>query len=181
MRKRRSGTKNDVIIDLTSLLDVIFIILLVVLCGQYGVRDRLTLAQSETEQMREKAEKEYLLYADWVETEDNLHKYVWAVSVMVPYNKNEVTQREIKLLKEGEEIESFELIGNEVAGSVEAFRNSLIEFIKANQDKPVILSLNEADDYILYRDEVMVNEIFAELSREYSNVYIKGNVGEETK
>lgn len=181
MRKKRRGTKSDIIIDLTSLLDVMFIILLVVLCGQLNVRDRLSQTQSDTEQLHEQVKNEYQLYADWVDTEDNLHKYVWAASVVVPYNKEEVTQREIKLLKEGSEIESFPLIGTEVSDSIAAFRNSLVEFIKENKDQPVILSLNEADDNILYRDEVMVNEIFTELSKEYPNVYIKRNVSEEAK
>ena len=82
------------------------------------------------------------------------------------------------MLKEGEEIERFELSGNNVTDAVEAFKKSLTGYIEAYNDRPVILSLNEKDDTILYRDEVMVTEIFFELTREYGNVYIRGSMNE---
>ncbi|MBP3577116.1 MAG: hypothetical protein J6K15_03290, partial [Lachnospiraceae bacterium] len=109
------------------------------------------------------------------------NQYVFAVSVVVPYDKEDVTRRTIQILKEGEEIESFDLVGNNVKSSVEAFRDSLVKFVEANKDRPVILSLNEKDDTILYRDEVMVTDIFYELTKEYNNVYIRGSIHEEEK
>ena len=45
----------------------------------------------------------------------------------------------------------------------------------------MILSLNEKDDNILYRDEVMVTDIFYELTKEYNYVYIRGSLHEEEK
>lgn len=179
MRKNRNGYKRDIIIDLTSLLDVIFILLLVVLCGQSGIREGLEQSNAEYEHARAQAEANHQLYEDQLEIADHLDKYVWAVSVVVPYDEKEITQRQIKLLKEGGEIESFDLVGNEVTGSAKAFKESLTDYIRKYKDRPVILSLNEEDDRILYRDEVMVNEIFVELSKEYTNVYIKGNINEE--
>lgn len=179
MRKKRNGLMRDVVIDLTSLLDVIFILLLVVLSGQKSINEDLERSNAEFEQMQAQAEAQYRLYEDQLETVGGLNRYVQAVSVAVPYNEEEITRRQIKLLKEGGQIENFDLVGNEVEGAREAFRESLAGFIRANKNRPVILSLNEEDDKILYRDEVMVNEIFAGLSREYGNVYIKGNMGEE--
>ena len=45
-----------------------------------------------------------------------------------------------------------------------------------------MLSLNDDNEYILYRDEVMVNDIFDEIIKTYRNVYvIKGSVSEEIK
>lgn len=181
MRRKRSGSKSDIIIDLTSLLDVIFIMLLVVLCGQSSINESLAEEQSNAEYARTQAESEYQLYKDQIETADSLNQYVWAVSIEVPYNEKEITQRQIRLLKEGEEIESFDLIGNDVTSTIETFKENLVGFIQENKDRPVILSLNEENDKILYRDEVMVNKIFIELSKEYSNVYIKGKIGEDTK
>jgi len=181
MRRKRKGTKGDVLIDVTSLLDVMFIILLVVLWGQNRVEDDLKSTQTDATYAKSQAMAEYQLYQDQMELADSLNQYVWAVSVVVPYNENEVTQRQIKLLQEGQEIKSFDLIGNNVSDSVKAFRECLVEYIKENQDRPVILSLNEDDDYILYRDEVMVQEIFNELAGNYSNVYMKGSVGGEEK
>lgn len=179
MRRKRRGSGRDVLIDLTSLLDVMFIILLIVMWGQNSVEGNLEKTQEEAEEAKIQAENEYLLYEELLETADNLNQYVWAVSIIVPYDADDVTQRKIQMLKEGEEIESFELVGNNVADSVEAFRKSLIGYVKKYEDRPVILSLNEKDENILYRDEVMLNEILTELAKEYNNVYIKGSVSRE--
>ena len=181
MRRKRKGAGSDVLIDLTSLLDVIFIILLVVMWGQNQVEGNLKQSQAEAEYAKAQTEAEYRLYEQQIETADNLNQYVWAVSVVVPYDKEDVTQREIIMLKEGEIIERFELVGNNVKASVEAFEKSLKKYIEANADRPVILSLNENDDTILYRDEVMVTELFLKLTGEYSNVYVRGNTGKEEK
>jgi len=181
MRKKRSGSGRDVLIDLTSLLDVIFILLLIVLWGQNNKQDELLRMQAEAERSKVQAEAEYKLYEQQTELADNINRFVCAASVVVPYDKKNVTKRTIQILKEGEEIESFELAGNNVTASVENFRASLIRYIEANKTKPVILCLNENDDNILYRDERMVTEIFVELAKEYTNVYIRGSISGEAK
>lgn len=178
MRKRKGGRKGDIIIDLTSLLDIVFIILLVVMCGQSGLNRNLSDAMDKAEEAERKSQAAYVLYDDQSKIADNLNQYVLAVTVVVPYNEKDVTKREVRILKEGNTIESFRLVGNNISESRSAFKESLAGYAKENSDRPVILSLNEDDDYILYRDEVMVNEIFRELALEYSNIYIKGNVSE---
>ena len=181
MRRKRRGSGGDVLIDLTSLLDVIFIILLIVMWSQDIVEDNLKQSQAEAEYAMSKTEAEYKLYEQQLKIADNINRYVFAVSVVVPYDKDDVTQRKIQILKEGEEIESFDMVGNNVTEAIEAFRTSLVSYIEKNKTRPVILALNENDDNILYRDEVMVTEIFLELTKEYSNVYIRGSVSEEAK
>ena len=181
MRRKRNRFKSDVIIDLTSLLDVIFIILLVVLCGQSSMKENLSELQSEAENAQREADEVYQLYKEQIEIADNLNQYVWAVSIMVPYDENDVTKRQIRFLKEGQEIETIELIGNDVTSAIETFKKSLTKYIQEHEDRPVILSLNEEDDYILYRDEIMVTEVFLELANKFSNVYIKGTVSEGIK
>lgn len=177
--RRRNRSKSDVFIDLTSLLDVIFILLLIVLCGQSAVSDELVKTQKEAEKARIEAEEKSMLYEDQMELADRINQYVWAVSIMVPYEEEEITRRQIRFLKEGEEIETIELVGNNVADSVKRFKESLTDYIEKNQEYPVILSLNDDDDYILYRDEVMVNEVFLELADTFGNVYIRGTTSEE--
>lgn len=179
MRKRRGGRKGDIIIDLTSLLDIVFIILLVVMCGQTSMNQNLSEATKQAEDAERQYNAEYYAYKDQREIADNLNQYVLAVSVVVPYEEEDVTRRHLVILREGKEIEQFELVGNDVSASRQAFQDKLVEFAKEYADRPVILSLNEADDNILYRDEVMVQEIFAEVSGAYSNVYIKGTVSED--
>lgn len=180
MRKKRKS-RGDIVIDLTSLLDVIFILLLVVLCGQQGINENLKEKSIEQENAVAQADATREMYEDMIDMEDNIQQMVWAASIAVPYEKTEITKREIKVLVEGEEIESFPLIGNDVEESINQFREVLIEYIESNQDRPVILSLNDNDDNILYRDETRVNDIMTELIETYNNVYIRGSVSEEEK
>lgn len=180
MRRRRGNSRGDILIDLTSLLDVIFIILLVVLCGQRYEGQELTNGQAAAEKAQAKAKAEYQLYADQLELADSLNQLVCAVSVIVPYQED-VTKRTIMILKEGEVIEEIPLRGHETKDAFAEFRASLVDYIQENKEHPVILSLNEDDEYILYRDEMAVSEIFADLAGEHANVYIKGSISEEAE
>lgn len=173
-RKNRKSKKN-LIIDLTSLLDVIFIILLALMVSQ---KDASAQQQQDLEEQITQAENAQQLYEDMLDTQNNLSKYVYAVSITVPYDKDEIHKREIMLLTEGSEPQTFPLIGNETDESLAAFKESLAASVASHADCPVILSLNDDDEKILYRDEKAVSAILYELSAEYDNVYIKGNLSE---
>lgn len=175
---RNKRSRSDIIIDLTSLLDVIFILLLVVMIGQKTAtaqsEQELAQLQEQAEVQIEEAENAKQIYENIAES----YKYVWAASVSVPFDADEIQKRTIKLFVNGEEIRSFDLIGNNVESTFEEFEEILEEYISKYNDSPVILSLNDDDDKILYRDEKKITEIFNELAENNSNVYIKGNLSE---
>lgn len=191
MNRNRRNSRSDIIIDLTSLLDVIFIILLVVLCSQqasaseqedsYSGRLKvLEQAEKEADKAKKDAETARDVYNDAADTNTGLGKYVFAVSIAVPYDDADVTKREIKLLREGEgEIETYELRGYDTAGAMEEFTSDLERYITKYEDSPVIISLNDDDERILYRDETEISSILFELSGRYDNVYVKGNLGDD--
>lgn len=172
MRRRRKRN-NDLMIDLTSLLDVIFILLLVILCGEQIAKEEYISQEQAAAEMVQEAEATKELYADQIELSDNLNQYVYAISVYSDYNPEQITVRKIRVLKEAQEIESFDLIGADTAEAYEAFHGCLEEYITENATQPVILSLNEGDEKILYRDEKAILQIFEQLSDDYENVYIK--------
>ena len=179
MGRKRRNAGNGVLIDLTSLLDVIFILLLVVVCSynyekQKNEQDAVVARESMTSAQAE-AEADSKAYTDMLETQNALQDYVWAASIVVPFEPDEITLRHIKVLREDSEIVSIDLAGNDVSESIEQFRDILTDYISEHSDRPVILSLNENDDSILYRDERMINEILNELSDTFDNVYLKGN------
>lgn len=175
MSRKNRKIKKDFIIDLTSLLDVIFIILLVVMVGE---KDSSAQQQQDLEEQIEQAENDKQLYEDMLDTQNNLSKYVYAVSITVPYDKDEIHKREIMLLTEGSEPQIFTLKGKDTTDTLAEFKESLVASIASHADCPVILSLNDDDEKILYRDENAVSDILYELSAEYDNVYIKGNLSE---
>lgn len=172
MRRRRSS-RGDIVIDLTSLLDVIFIILLVVMCSQQLMKQEYQEQAQDAIETVQDAEAISELYKEQMELQDNLNEYVLKLSVFADFNPERVTLRTVRVLKEGQEIERYELIGANTAKAYENFEKSLVKYVEENSDKPVIFTLNEGDEKILYRDEKAILQIFEKLSDEYTNVYIR--------
>lgn len=170
-RKRRRN--NDLVIDLTSLLDVIFILLLVILCAEQIAKEEYVDREQAAAEKVQEAEAAKELYNDQIEFSDSINQYVCAISVYSDYNPDQITVRKVRVLKEAQEIESFDLIGADTKEAYEAFTECLTKYITDNAEQPVILSLNEGDEKILYRDEKAILKIFQQLSDDYENVYIK--------
>ena len=171
--RRRRNKRDDLIIDLTSLLDIIFIILLVVMCSQQLTKwDYESQEQAATEKVLD-AEAAAELYRDQMETHDKLNEYVVKLSVYSDFNPNQITVRKVRILKELQAIETIDLIGADTSDAFAQLEESLVAYIQENSDKPVILSLNEGDEKILYRDEKTILAIFERLRETYTNVYVK--------
>ena len=168
MRKRRHN-QGDILIDLTSLLDVVFIILLVVICNQQKITSEVQTQQAEAAELSERADVQLQLYQDQMNMMDNL----CLVSVNARYESENVTVRHVYIQKKGEELEEIDFIGKQTAESLQKIKSSLEEYIQSHPGNPVILSLNENDEKILYRDEKAIQTIFNDLKRDFENVYIK--------
>ncbi len=168
-RQRRQRNKRDILIDLTSLLDVVFIFLMVVLYNQQNETREAQAKNIEASEIMEQAKVQLELYTDQMDSVDNL----CLVSVYARYEPDNITQRHLSIQKKGEEIEEIELIGNNTKEAFDTLQSSLRAYIELNKEKPVILSLNEKDENILYRDEKEILIIFDKLKHELNNVYIK--------
>ena len=180
MKKRRHRAKSDILIDLTSLLDVIFIVLLVVIARQQTLSEKMQDQAKNANEMLEQAsdvareaQAKYELYVDQMEMADNINQYVIVISVNATYNEDNVTQRDVRILCEGDEVKSFALRGTNVQTSMNEFEAALEDYVKHHPDRPVILSLNENDEKILYRDERAIQKIFESLKGKYDNVFVR--------
>ena len=180
--KRRHRAKSDILIDLTSLLDVIFIVLLVVIGRQMTLTDKqaeqvkASVAVEEATAQAEVAHAKYQLYLDQLDTADTLNQMVCALTIYCYYNENDVTERYVEILKKGDaEPTVITMRGENVAPKLQEVKETIIEYVEDNKDFPVILSLNEGDEKILYRDEKAIKTIFENLSEDetHPNVYVK--------
>ena len=193
-RSSRSG-KTDILIDLTSLLDIVFIVLLIVMCGQQLVSADSAARAEEADKKLEEAEDRYELadsmikafearteaYEKHMEAYDNFDTYVSFVDVVAYYDSSaRITDRTI-LIYAGYP-DRYEFPGINVnAGNEEDAYADLTSALKAVIEEaagkdthvPVILSLNSGDDKILYRDEVAITNIFNMLAVSYDNVFIR--------
>ena len=172
--------KGDIIIDLTSLLDVIFILLLIIMCNQFTkiteYEDMSQTAMSTSASAN--AAKE--LYEQQLDTQDNINSYVYAVSIYSYYEPENITTRYLRVLREDEVIFEESMIGNNTDDAFTALEEELISYAMQYPDNPIIISLNENDENILYRDEQRIIDILLDVStmEECSNVYIKGYLEE---
>lgn len=172
MRKRRKS-KLGVLIDLTSLLDVIFIILMIVVSNQMKQSQDLKEYQNNVKQLQDSVEVEKRVYQDQVDTVENLNEYVWTISVNASFDVDTITNRTIRMVKNAEDAEEFQLVGANVSEAMNRFEQRLREHIEESRDAFVLLSLNEKDERILYRDEQAILRIFEELLEEYPSVHVK--------
>lgn len=177
----KRNRRRDAVLDLTSLLDVIFIVLLLVMSRQQlisednaAVKEKLNKEIEAQQELKEDASEIVGVYNMEMEMHESINAYAPCVCVYANYLDNNPSERHIRVKVGDSEIQSpYNLYADKTATVYEEFTNDLRAFIEENQDKPVLLSLNEGDENILYRDEVQILEIFDSLKDEYENVYIK--------
>ena len=106
----------------------------------------------------------------------SLQNIVCAISVYCYFEENDVTERHIEILRKGSDkaILTFDLHGKgkDVDDAYSQFETALRDYVSANAEFPVILSLNENDEKILYRDQEKIKGIFDKLMQEQDNVYV---------
>ncbi len=188
-------SKNDILIDLTSLLDIVFIVLLIVMCGQQLLSDKTKKAEATALEQAEKAEKmldeadaalrESGALADYYEKHidafENSEQYVRFIDVVSFYDSSvRLTDRTILVtagLNEGNEIKRIDLTPANEPDAYAELEKLLTEAVesaaKADAQVPVILSLNSQDAKILYRDEVAISNIFKALAETHNNVFVR--------
>ncbi len=169
--RKRNDAKRNVLIDLTSLLDVVFIVLLVVVCQLQNTKQNNDQAVLEANEAQESAEAAKRMYEDQADSLGNISDYIIFISINSHYEAN-LTTRHINLLCSDKEItipEISDLKGTEVEGYTE-LRSFIQGYAAENSSRTIVLSLNENDEKILYRDEKAIKNIFNDLCAAYSNV-----------
>ncbi len=176
MRRIRRG-KSDIIIDLTSLLDVIFILLMVVLARQQVAGMDLekkeafvTELQASIEKTEAEERDKLRLYSDQLDIADK----TVIITVTATFNPIEPKVRTLRILKNGnEKADEFALNGADTADAYQAFEKRLKEYVSSAQGLPVILSIADDGSEILYRDQQKIESIFNGLNESSDDIYIR--------
>lgn len=171
MKKLRNKGIPD--LDMTPLLDVIFIILMVVICHQMLNTDN---AKQDIEQLNEQldvATAENEVHKAQLEAYDSEEALVAFVTLYADYKTNNPKIRYIKLAYNNSyAISDIEITPDNESEAFASFKDALTSFISDKQDMPVMLVLDES--HILYRDQVRLTETLKELETEYDNLYLTG-------
>lgn len=170
MKRRRS--RSNILIDLTSLLDVVFIVLLVVMCQLQDTKNTYSAEEKKAKQQEKEFNDLKNQYSDQLKSLGSVSDYIAYINVNAHYDEDLVT-RHISILNsdnQSEIPEIPELKGLRVSDGYEELSEYLRTYIAENSERVVVLSFNENDEDILYRDEKAIKQIFNQLSSEYPNI-----------
>lgn len=180
-KKSKIKSIGQLLIDLTPLLDVVFLLLMVVLCYQDNYKDT-----ADTERMfAEEQASQAMLQMEAVESRnealenrvDFLQKtdsYIEIVTVYATYNSSNRKSRTIHILSAaGEQTIPLTPSNSELAW--EECRSSIAAVLDANAADtlrhPVLLNIQ--DSKMLYRDYKRLSDIYSELCGSYDNLYLR--------
>ncbi len=173
-----NGKKNGVEIDLTSMLDVIFIILIVVMCsvaaGGESNKDLAKANDDLTKQLKYTTH-ELTTTVDLVEAQDNLLEEVAIMVLHADYDADNPADRGMWLLRstsEGEEEVEPERITLNNESREEAFleiEQRIIDYLNSNEGIPVLISIDKSQ--ILYRDYNQLDAMLTKMQEDYNNLF----------
>ena len=165
--------KARIDVDLTSLLDVIFIILMVVLCHQQvDANNNQAVMENLQSQISaaEDAVAENVMYEERLDTYENIDEYINLITVYAEYDVSDVTKRYIRIMNGENEIKKIEITPESETEGYAQFEEALKALItESDSTKPVLCSLDL--NQILYRDAIKINDIVSKI--EDSDLYFK--------
>ncbi len=167
LRNRNSGG-----IDLNPLLDVIFIILLVVVCNSATQTVSLKDAAEQAEQREAEAAQVRDIYEEQLDSMENMADYVVPVTIMIRPDLEDVHNRTAEILM-GEKLTEIEITPETEDTAYEEIKTMLTGELSGAEGRVMLLSLNDDDEQILYRDEKRVKDISEDLKEEFGNLFLK--------
>ncbi len=181
----RRKSIGQILIDLTPLLDVVFILLIVVLSFQdtYIAEANKNVKRAEedmadieddmahTEAIIDNVEEQNDTYA-------NEKDYLSVVTISANYKPNNIKYRTIVLSINGEKPIEIELNPSNGEVAWKECRDAIVSCLEERPDYPMIYKIK--NEKMLYRDEQKIEELFSQLSSENSNIYMKNDINLET-
>ena len=165
---RREHLHNNILLDLTPLLDVIFIILLIFVSQTIQLKKTSAGEAQRLQDEYTEAKKEYDLRNEMIDD------YYTFVTVISTYDEENPENREIRISRDPNEADQIiTLNGSDVEQEYSEFEEYLKGYIDPGREAPIVFSLNQGDERILYRDENRIREIVEKLQNSNNNVYFK--------
>lgn len=181
-KNKKPKSISRLLIDLTPLLDVIFIVLIVVLAGRDSMNASTDQKKAdaeqryiEAEQMQEEASQEIedmmasvKTYENQLEIYEELNEKFNVITVVSNYALNDRTYRRVKVKANGNEPLVWELNPSNSEKSWNEFKTKIEDIIKEDLTKETIISIKvEEDEKMLYRDYEKMKNIINELQESY--------------
>ena len=176
-KNKKPKSIGRLIVDLTPLLDVIFIVLIVILAGQdnYSTQADVKYAEAEKYVSEVNAEMEEIdaqnsVLKEQMSAYSSMNEYFNVVTVYAAYSPENRKLRTIYLKVK------INLNPSNMSSAWTECRNHIEEIIRKDESLPMILSINtNSDDKMLYRDEESISSMFMEFTKTYKNLSIRNS------
>ena len=178
MRLGKNKSIGQFIIDLTPLLDVVFILLIVVLSFQDAYSadadNKISEAQqieSDANDLVSKTESKDATISEQLDTYANLNDYVNIVTIYADYQPSNRKYRTIYLAINDTDVKEISLNPSNGDVAWSECEETIKQCLEDNLGVPTIYAIK--NEKMLYRDEQMIIKMFSELSSSYDNIYLK--------
>ena len=181
MNNKNKKTIGQLLIDLTPLLDVIFIVLIVVLVGRDSYNAEADKKYADAEQYVSEAdakvaemEAKNATYTEQMKAYGEISEYVYLITVYAGYNPANRKFRTIYLMINSDEPKQINLNPSTETDAWAECRTIIEGVIQKNENAQAVLSVStENSEKMLYRDEEAIYSIFRDLMKKYSNITIR--------
>lgn len=189
--KHRLKNKLNTVVELTSLLDVIFIVLMIVICNQQinleekgrdveaaceeaaEVKAEAEAVLSEAEDLRAEAEAEKALFEEHREKFEDVSSQMTTVTVIIDYQPSNLRTRTIRLVADADTPETITITPETENDAYTKFEEKLEDLVTQAEasDKPVVISIDMTR--ILYRDELRAEEVLSAVYGRHGNLFYR--------
>lgn len=180
-KNRKPRSIGRILIDLTPLLDVVFIMLIVVLAGQDNYNSKADQKIAEAEKIVAEAESEVSeieaknsALSEQMAAYSEINDHFNIVTVYAAYSTENRKLRTIYLVINTDDPIQINLNPSNTSSAWAECREMIENVIKKDKDLPMILSISTSnDEKMLYRDEQAIITMLNDLGKTYSNITVR--------
>ena len=200
--KHRLKNKLNTVVELTSLLDVIFIVLMIVICNQQinleekresvgrmvteaeaeaetvlreadAIRTEAEAVLLEAEDARAAAEAERKLFEEHREKFADITNQMMTVTVSIGYQPSNLKTRTIRLIADGGSPETITITPETENDAYTEFEEKLETLVAEAEDADKPVVIGIDMTRILYRDEQRAEEVLSLINERHGNLYYR--------
>ena len=163
-RSPRNRSNSQTTLDLTSLLDVIFIILFILVMANAQAVKQAEEAKSNAEKVIQNDDAKTKCVSEALDTVENLKNEIDVLTIYCTYSNSNPSERIIEVLENDKFWPQYEVDESNVMWQFTRFETDLRDYLKRNSGKIIFYSINSEN--ILYDDYNRINKLLLTLQEE---------------
>ncbi len=174
-KDKKEKSIGKILIDLTPLLDVVFIVLIVVFAGQKNKIAESESAKLAAQSSQAAIEAQNAVLDGQMANYEDVNAYFSLISVYAGFDPSNRVRRTVYIKVNDGDIKTVAINPSDADKRWEECEEYIEEVIGREDNLYTILSVNTvSEEGMLYRDEQRILKMFGDISSKHANVYVKG-------